>query len=121
MCFILFSQQIQTPPLPPANLGPSHHPVMPNITIDTNGCNKLLSNIKPHKAAGPDGVATWVLKELKDATTPVLTDIFQKSLDSGELPADWREAHIAAVYKKGEWYKDQFIGRYHLRYTSIVA
>ncbi len=64
---------------------------MPNINIDANGVNKLISNIKPHKAVGPDGVPAWVLKELKDAITPVTStymDIFQKSLDSGELPAD---------------------------------
>ncbi len=96
---------ITDPDIPSPNLGPHHNPVIPNINIDANGGNTLLSNIKPHKAAGPDGVPAQVLKELKDAITPVLTDIFQKSLDSGELPADWREANIAAVYKKGERYK----------------
>ncbi len=71
---------------------------MPNINSDANGVNKLLSNIKPHKATGPDGVPALVLKELKDTIMPVLMDIFQKSLDSDKLPADWREANIAAVY-----------------------
>ncbi len=42
-----------------------------------------------------------MLKELKEAITQVLTNIFQKSLDSGELPADSSKANIAAVYKKG--------------------
>ena len=39
---------------PPSDKGPSPHPSMPNITISTPGIQKLLANLKPHKATGPD-------------------------------------------------------------------
>ncbi len=92
----IVSQQTQTPP---PNLEPSHHPVMPNINIDPNGVTKLLDNIKRHKAAVSVGVPYRVLNKLKDAIIPMLTYIFQRCLDSGELPADWREATIASEQK----------------------
>ena len=43
----------ETPgPLP--DKWPSPHPSMPDITISTPGIQKLLANLKPHKATGPD-------------------------------------------------------------------
>ena len=34
--------------------------------------------------------------------SPVLTCIFQKSLDTGVLPSHWRIANICPIYKKGD-------------------
>jgi hypothetical protein len=36
---------------------------------------------------------------------PPLTIIFQKSLDEGNIPNDWRTANVTAIFKKGERYK----------------
>ena len=41
------------------------HPLMPEISIDLNGVLKLLSNLKPDKAVGPDEIKPVVLKELR--------------------------------------------------------
>ncbi|KAH3734254.1 hypothetical protein DPMN_040693 [Dreissena polymorpha] len=38
---------------------------MPEITISVNGVLKLLSNLKPHKAAGPDNIRPLVLFVIK--------------------------------------------------------
>ena len=35
---------------------------------------------------------------------PALTILFKSSLSSGSVPADWRDAHITPIYKKGEQY-----------------
>ena len=43
-----------------------------------------------------------VLQECASEISPALTAIFQKSVDSGELPRDWRNANIAPVFKKGD-------------------
>ena len=63
---------------------------------------KLLHNIKVDKAAGPDELPNRVLQECASEITPAVTAIFQKSVDSGELPEDWRDANVAPVYKKGD-------------------
>ena len=34
--------------------------------------------------------------------SPALTFIFQRSVDSGQLPEVWLKANVAAVYKKGD-------------------
>jgi len=60
--------------------------------------------LKPHKAPGPDNISPRVLKELRDVIAPILQIIFQQSINTGQVPSDWREANIAAVFKKGERY-----------------
>ena len=85
--------------------GTSPHPKMPKITITEAGITKLLSNINPHKACGPDNINGRVLKELKEQISPILTLIFKKSLDTGETPKDWKHANVAPAFKKGEKYK----------------
>ena len=71
----------EDPVLP--SMPPSEIPDMPNITIDCNGVVKLLGQLNPSKANGPDQIPTRVLKEAAPAIAPYLCYIFQQSLDSG--------------------------------------
>jgi hypothetical protein len=41
---------------------------------------------------------TGVLKELATDIAPILTIIFQISLESGVVPSHWKTAHVAPVY-----------------------
>ena len=84
------------------NKGPSPYQPITNIHITTNGIYKLLSNLKPHKAAGPDKIKTEVLKECNDPIAQILTIIFQKSLSTGTIPKDWKHAIVCPAYKKGD-------------------
>ena len=77
-------------------------PEMPPIILEVGGVRKLLANINTSKAIGPDQIPNQALKLAEDEIAPVLQHIFQQSLDSGELPEDWKRAHIAAIYKKGD-------------------
>lgn len=77
---------------------------MAEINITTPGVLKLLANLNPTKAAGPDGISPRVLKELATEIAPILTTIYTSSLQSGQVPADWREALVTPVFKKGEHY-----------------
>ncbi len=90
---------------PPDQQNRKQHPIMPNIVITTNGIAKLLQGLKPHKAAGPDEIKPRVLKELSNTIAPILTSIFQHSLDTGTIPTDWKHANVAPIFKKGAKYK----------------
>lgn len=75
---------------------------MPEITIDLNGVLKLLSNLKPDKAAGPDDIKPLVLKELRHEIAPIICLLFERSLATGELPTDWTKARVSPLFKKGD-------------------
>lgn len=75
---------------------------MPDISVTDEGVRKLLEGLKTSKAAGPDNIHPRVLKEAASEISPILRHIFQKSLDSGQIPTDWRIANICPLYKKGD-------------------
>ena len=66
------------------------------------GVTKLLRDINPNKASGPDEIPARILKLAAEEITPALSVIFQRSLDSGEIPSPWLRANITPLFKKGE-------------------
>ena len=84
------------------DLGPSDTPDVPGIKVSTAGVVKLLKDINPSKATGPDSIPGKLLKEAAAELAPALTCIFQASIDQGRIPTDWESAKIAPVYKKGD-------------------
>ena len=52
-------------------------PHMESITVSTNGIAKLLEDLNPHKAAGPDQIKPLVLQKLRDVIAPILHAMFK--------------------------------------------
>ena len=80
----------------------SNIPTCPPIKVTQKGVEKLLKDLKPDKAAGPDQISPRLLKELAEVLASALTTIFQTSIDTGCVPKQWREAVVAPVFKKGD-------------------
>ncbi|KAK3102525.1 hypothetical protein FSP39_011953 [Pinctada imbricata] len=75
---------------------------MSDITITSKGITKLLNNINPNKATGPDQLSGRILKQLSTELTPSIQLLFQKSLDTGTVPTDWKHANVCPIFKKGD-------------------
>ena len=75
---------------------------MANITISTHGVEKLLKGLNKNKAVGPDNIHPWVLSEIASDFAPMLSHLYQQSLTSGRIPADWKMANVCPVYKKND-------------------
>ena len=80
--------------------GPSPYQPMQDISINPNGVKKLLKDLKPYKAAGSGGIPTYILRSAAEELSPILSRIYQFSLDTGSVPSDWREALIVPLFKK---------------------
>ena len=80
----------------------AHYPTAPDIMINQNGVLKLLDNINPHKATGPDQIPGKLLKLLATEIAPILTTIFTASLSQGCTPNQWKEALVTPLFKKGD-------------------
>ena len=68
---------------------------------ETKGILKLLTDLKPHKAAGPDNIPARLLNVDADELAPGLAHLFQISVDNGKIPLDWISVLVTPVVKKG--------------------
>ena len=81
------------------------YPSMQNIKVKEEGVKNLLHKTNTNKACGPDLITSRILKDLSSELTPFLTLIFQKTIDEGEVPSDWKCANVTALFKKGDRFK----------------
>ena len=72
-----------------------------DIVVTVESVEDLLQSLKANKAAGPDGVENRIMKECSKELAPALTKLFRKSVDEGEVPRQWKEAHIVPIHKGG--------------------
>ena len=52
-------------------------------------------------APGPDGINLRILKELAKEVSLPLAIIFNKLLQTGVVPEDWKCANVVPIFKKG--------------------
>jgi hypothetical protein len=64
-------------------IGGKRYNTMNYINITLNGVTKLLKDLNPNKASGPDELTPRILKELHEEIAPAVTFLFQKSLNLG--------------------------------------
>ena len=91
-----------------------------DVIISEEGIRKKLRTLNPGKSPGPDLVHPRVLKELAEALAPPLHIIFKTLMDTGIVPAIWREANVTAIFKnKGNCWQ---AGNYRpVSLTSVVC
>ncbi|XP_071959502.1 uncharacterized protein [Antedon mediterranea] len=71
-----------------------------NIIVHPIVVFRKIMKLSVGKAAGPDGITSQMLKLCAKGLSPLLADVFNFSLESGELPSAWKCANIAPVHKK---------------------
>jgi hypothetical protein len=57
----------------------------------SEGVEKLLKNLDPSKATGPDEIPARILKEYAHEFAPYLASFYNISISIGEVPSDWRQ------------------------------
>ena len=76
-------------------------------------------NLREDEAPGPDNVHPRVLMEVTEQVSEMFMDIFNSSLESGQVPEDWRVANVTPLFKKG--FREE-LGNYRpVSLTSVVG
>lgn len=74
---------------------------MPEVKFGLAGVQKLIANISPRKANGPDDIAAAIISNCSESLCLYFCRLFQKCLDMGAVPANWKLANVVPVYKSG--------------------
>jgi hypothetical protein len=74
---------------------------MERVRITEWEVRKKIRKLRKEAAAGPDEIGPRLLQELEDELARPLTWIFRTSLETGDVPMDWRTANVTPIYKKG--------------------
>lgn len=72
------------------------------IIITPELVEKKIKKLKASKAPGPDGIHNKWLLELCDCVCEPLSRIFNKSLQTGIIPKEWKIAHVIPIFKSGD-------------------
>jgi hypothetical protein len=73
------------------------NPNLNEIIITPEGTSKLLKNLNPTKAIGPDKISPHFLKEVHDEISSMISDLFQSPVNTDTVPTDWGEAIVTPV------------------------
>ena len=71
------------------------------VHITEEMVHKKLQSLRSDKSPGPDKLHPRILKELANELTTPLTIIYNKCIDKGTLPSQWKEAIVTPIFKKG--------------------
>ena len=80
----------------------NHNKVLSHITVTEGDVSKCIDKLKVSKSPGPDTISPRILKEAKNELVKPLSSIFNKSLQSGSMPDEWKLANVTPIYKKGD-------------------
>ena len=80
---------------------PGNCPGLRNIHFRPKIVQKLLCQIDVTKAMGLDEIPGIFLKNCCKSLCHPLAKLFQKSFDSGTLPAEWKCSKVTPIHKKG--------------------
>ena len=93
---------------------------MPEVIFTTNGIQKLLEDLKPGKAAGPDNIPTWILKVCVIQIAPILQIAFTQTFNSGTLQViGLLPTLFLYIYKKGD--KSLLVNYRPISLTSVCC
>ena len=76
--------------------------VITELALSVEEVQAVLGSLDSTKATGPDGIPARLLKETASVISPSLCKLYNKSLDQGIFPQDWKLANIVPIYKKGQ-------------------
>ena len=73
-----------------------------DLEITQELVEKKLEKLNINKSCGPDGIHPHVLQKTSKAMSVQLAIIYQKSLDEGVCPEEWKCANVTPIHKKGD-------------------
>lgn len=73
-----------------------------DLLVTQEGVLHMLLQLDPKKPPGPDGIPNAFFNRYAEYLSEFLTGLFNLSIATGEIPADWGIARVKPIHKKGD-------------------
>ena len=80
----------------------AHPPTFSFTNVLSSRVQELINDLNCSKACGLDGITTRIIKDAGPVLTPILTYIFNLSLEKERFPQAWKTSLISPIFKDGE-------------------
>ena len=114
----VFTKESETDNIPDTNYNYSGS-ILSEFVVTKEMVLNILKKLNANKSAGPDNISPRLLKECRESLAIPLTMIFNKILQTGIIPAAWKEANVSPIYKKGD--KTNPLNYRPVSLTSVVG
>jgi hypothetical protein len=87
---------------PALNEEAANQATLEEFDLTSDEVKRCLLELDVTKAVGPDRISPWILKEGAEALSVPLSMVYNRSLETGDLPESWKTANVVPIYKKGD-------------------
>ena len=98
----VFTQELTDSPNPAVTREFQENEKLTDINVNDVDLATYIEKINNNKTPGPDNIYPRELKELKNVLINPLSKVFNDSLSTGKVPADFKIANITPIFKKGD-------------------
>ncbi len=74
---------------------------MQPVRITQQQIHNKIKKLRRNAAPGPDGIKPALLQDLGESILAPLEIIFNKAMETGQSPEDWKTAYVTPIHKKG--------------------
>lgn len=71
------------------------------VSVSEQNIKTKIKKLRKEAAPGPDGITPEILQKLSSSLTEPLEVLFNKSLETGDIPEEWKKANVTPIFKKG--------------------
>ena len=98
----VFSQEdVENIPEAPVMFKGAEDQRLENVLFTREKIIQELEKLHTDKSPGNDEIHPMFLKELREELGEILEHIMEKSMETGEIPQNWRDAVVVPLFKKG--------------------
>jgi len=97
----VFGEEDNTVTYIPKVFDPEKHKELNDLNITVDKVEQKIKNLKAYSAPGPDSIHPLLLKKCSNEVAVPLAIIYQKSIEEGRLPKEFKRTNISPLYKKG--------------------
>ena len=72
-----------------------------DLNVTSEMVKQQIIKMNINKSCGPDEVPPQILKELIAYLSEPIALLLNKTMESGDLPLDWKRANVSPIFKKG--------------------